>query len=134
MEEQTSPDQPEVVVTKSATCPSLSGASTLTYEVGTTEQDTYYRVVGNSAAGLFSKDWIPLSQITPLLTNSTITSGTLKELYEGRSNNSPGFLLAVLKAEGLVRQVEGKNFHYTATTQPEKIPKAKKKGKGDEEC
>jgi hypothetical protein len=131
MEEQTSTEQPEV--TKTATCPSLSGSSTLTYEVGTTEEDTYYRVVGNSAAGLFCKDWIPLSQIIPLLTNSTITSGTLKELYEGKSNNSPGFLLAVLKAEGLVRQVEGKSFHYTATTTPPE-KKAKKKGKGDEEC
>jgi hypothetical protein len=131
MEEQTSTEQPEV--TKTANCPSLSGSSTLTYEVGTTEEDTYYRVVGNSAAGLFSPDWIPLSQITPLLINSTITSGTLKELYEGKSNNSPGFLLAVLKAEGLVRQVEGKSFHYTATTTPPE-KKTKKKGKGDEEC
>lgn len=126
MSESTTTEQPEV--TKTATCPSLSGASTLTYEVGTTEEDTYYRVVGNSAAGLFCKDWIPLSQITPLLTNSTITSGTLKDLYEGRSNNSAGFLLGVLKAEGLVRQVEGKSFHYTATTTaPEKIPKKNKK-------
>ncbi|MGE0155440.1 MAG: hypothetical protein AB7T17_00230 [Geobacter sp.] len=133
MYEATTTDQPEV--TKTANCPSLSGSSTLTYEVGTTEEDTYYRVVGNSAAGLFCKDWIPLSQITPLLTNSTITSGTLKELYDGKSNNSPGFLLAILKVEGLVRQLEGKSFHYTATTNPpEKIPKAKKKGKGDEEC
>lgn len=133
MSEPESNDTSAIAITKTANCPSLSGSSTLTYEVGTTEEDTYYRVVGNSAAGLFCKDWIPLTQITPLLTNSTITSGTLKELYEGRSNNSPGFLLAVLKAEGLVRQVEGKSFHYTAsTTPPEK--KAKKKGKGDEEC
>ncbi len=131
MSEATTTDQLEA--TKTANCPSLAGSSTLTYEVGTTEEDTYYRVVGNSAAGLFCKDWIPLSQITPLLSNSTITSGTLKELYEGRSNNSPGFLLAVLKAEGLVRQVEGKSFHYTATTNPPE-KKAKKKGKGDEEC
>lgn len=132
MSEPESNDTPAIAITKTATCPSLSGSSTLTYEVGTTEEDTYYRVVGNSAAGLFCNDWIPLSQITPLLTNSTITSATLKELYEGKSSNSKGFLLAVLKAEGLVQQVAGKNFHYTATTQPEK--KAKKKGKGDEEC
>lgn len=126
MSEATTIEQPEV--TKTTTCPSLSGSSSLTYEVGTTEEDTYFRVVGNSSAGLFSSDWIPLSQITPLLTNSTITSGTLKELYDGKSNNSPGFLLAILKAEGLVRQVEGKSFHYTATTtQPEKIPKKSKK-------
>lgn len=131
MSEPESNDTPAIAITK--TCPSLSGTSTLTYEVSTTEQDTCYRVVGNSAAGLFCKDWIPLSQITPLLTNSTITSGTLKELYEGRSNNSAGFLLGVLKAEGLVRQVEGKSFHYTATTTPPE-KKAKKKGKGDEEC
>lgn len=98
MSEATTTEQP--AATKTAKCTSLSGSSTLTCEVGTAEQDTCFRVVGNSAAGLFCSGWIPLSQITPLLTKSVITSGTLKELYERKSNNSPGFLLAILKAEG----------------------------------
>lgn len=111
-------DTPAIAVTK--TCPSLSGTSTLTYEVSTTEQDTCYRVVGNSAAGLFCKDWIPLSSLSPLLTQESISSGTLKVLFPGRSTNSAGFLLAVLVAEGMVRPVEGKSFRYTTADRPKK--------------
>lgn len=111
-------DTPATAVTK--TCPSLSGTSTLAYEVSTTEQDTCYRVVGNSAAGLFCKDWIPLSSLSPLLTQESISSGTLKVLFPGRSTNSAGFLLAVLVAEGMVRPVEGKSFRYTTADRPKK--------------
>jgi len=131
MSEATTTDQPEV--TKTANCPSLSGSSTLTYEVGTTEENTYYRVVGNSAAGLFSKDRIPLSQITDLLATGDITSRTLQVLYDGKSTNNAGFLLAVLKAEGIVQLVEGKSFHYTATLST-KVAKPKKGKKTEQEA
>jgi len=123
METQTSSEQPEI--TKTATCPSLSGASNLTYEVGSTEQDTFFRITANTAAGLFCKEWIPLSRITDLLANGSITSTTLKAVYQGKSSNSNGFLLAVLKAEGIVRLLEGKSHHYTAT-EPAKPRKGKK--------
>jgi hypothetical protein len=122
MSEATTTEQPEV--TKTATCPSLSGSSTLTYEVGTTEQDTYYRVSGNSSAGLFSKDWIPLSQVTDLLRNGSITSRALRVLYEGKSSNSDAFLLAVLKAEGIVRSMEGTAHQYIAVQESGKKKKA----------
>lgn len=121
MSEATTTEQPEV--TKTATCPSLSGASILTYEIGTTEKDTYYRVVGNSAAGLFSKDWIPLPQITDLLRNGSITSRALRVLYEGKSSNSNAFLLAVLKAEGIVRCMEGTAHQYIAVQESGKKKK-----------
>ena len=38
--------------------------------------------------------------------SSQITSFSLRSLYAGKSTNSPGFLLALLKAEGLV-QIKG---------------------------
>jgi len=116
--------QPDIIVTKTATCPTLSGETTLTYEVGTTEQDTYYRIVGNSGKGLFCKDWIALSQITDLLAVSSITSSSLKPLYPGKSANNAGFLLAALKADGIVRIVEGTTFRYT-TDKPIKVRKGK---------
>ncbi len=124
-ETQPVPEQPEV--TKTATCPSLSGASTLTYEIGTRKQDTFLRLSGNTAAGLFCKEWIPLSQITDLLATGSITSTTLKAVYQGKSSNSAGFLLAVLKAEGIARLLEGKTHHYIAAT-PDKPKKSKAGG------
>ena len=124
MSKPESNDTPAIVITRTGTCPSLSGASTLTYEIGTTEKDTYYRVVGNSAAGLFSKDWIPLSQITDLLRNGSITSRALRVLYEGKSSNSNAFLLAVLKAEGIVRSMEGTAHQYIAVQESGKKKKA----------
>lgn len=123
MEEQPIPEQP--VVTKTGTCPSLSNASTLTYEIGTIDKGTFLRLSGNTAAGLFCKEWIPLSKITDLLATGSITSTSLKVLYQGKSSNSAGFLLAVLKAEGIVRPVEGKTHHYIAAT-PDKPKKTKK--------
>ena len=44
-----------------------------------------------------------------MLENSPITAGTLKRagVCRGKSANTPGFLLAVLKAEGLVTAREG---------------------------
>lgn len=123
MSETTTPEQPEV--TKTATCPSLSGASTLTYEIGTTEEETFYRAVNNSAAGLFSKDWIPLSQITDLLATGNITSRTLQALYDGKSTNSAGFLLAVLKAEGLLVPKIGTKYQYCLPTKINPPPSAK---------
>ena len=123
METQPVPEQP--IVTKTATCPSLSGASTLNYEVGSTEKDTFIRITGNTAAGMFCKEWVPLPKITDLLTAGSITSTSLKVLYQGKSSNSAGFLLAVLKAEGIVCLMEGKTHHYIAAT-PEKPKKTKK--------
>ena len=57
-------------ILKIATCPSLSGRSTLTYHIGckrhgdSTEIGTpFIRVYANSAAGLFSNDWVALDVI-----------------------------------------------------------------------
>ena len=89
-----------------STCASLSGKSTLTYNIGmNTEGQTQIQVVGNDGGGYFNTDWITFKDIQAVLAKQPkdITSGSLRCLYPSKSNNSPGFLLAVLKAVGLVQ-------------------------------
>ena len=98
-----------VKIVKEGTCPTLSGASTLTYEIGVDGDGAVaFRITGNTGGGLFGKEWVAWSAVQPVLQSSPITAGTLKRagVCNSRSSNTPGFLLAVLKAEGLVTPLE----------------------------
>ena len=111
------PDVPETAVRilKVDACPSVSGRSVLTYHLGwrqgldlagelTGPGELMLRLFRNTAKGMFCKDWLRWCDVDALLDSGAgITSGLLQRLYEGRSANSGGFLLAVLKHEGLVR-------------------------------
>ena len=116
---------PEIRILKAASCPSLSGKSTLSYQVGyginganasTTEPVIQLRVYANSGGGFFNKDWIALSTIQQLFekcpSNKPITSFVLYPLFHGRSQNTPAFLLAVLKQEGFLRPLKDKQRSY----------------------
>ena len=96
----------EVRILKVATCPSVSGKSQLTYHVAcTAESQIVFRIFSNSAGGAFNQDWVSLNAILQAVSkdNKAITSFMLHPLYQGKSVNTPGFLLAVLKNEGLVQ-------------------------------
>jgi hypothetical protein len=89
-----------------SSCSSLSGKSALIYNIGMdTEGQTQIQVVGNDGGGYFNNDWITFKDIQAELKQKPheISSGSLRSLYPSKSNNSPGFLLAVLKAVGLVQ-------------------------------
>lgn len=116
---------PEIRILKAASCPSLSGKSTLSYQVGygvngvnanTTEPVIQLRVYANTGGGFFNKDWITLSTIQQLFDKSPsskpITSNALFPLFKGRSINTPAFLLAVLKQEGFLRPLKDKQRSY----------------------
>jgi hypothetical protein len=112
------PESP-IRLVKTATCPSLSEKSTLTYNVGrSTEGDIQFRVYDNTGTGFFSKEWVSLKAIQQALAKAaddkSITSLLLHPIYRGRSKNSPGFLLAAIKAEGLVRASTKKRRCYEA--------------------
>ena len=105
---------PAVRILKIATCPSMSGKSKLTYHIGCTaesdvltEPQLCLRVYANSAAGFFSKEWVTLSSIQKLFAKASdpkaITSFVLRQIFHGKSINTPGFLFAVLFNEGLVK-------------------------------
>lgn len=104
----TSPSSSEPITVKSATCKSLSGKSDLTYHIACdSDNEIYFRIAENSGGGFFSCEWIALSDIESVFENRPpmfgITAFTLTQLFKGKSVNTPAFLLAVLKAEGLVQ-------------------------------
>ena len=106
---------PTIRIIKITSCPSSSGKTTLTYHIGcTTDKDIQFRVVANTGGGLFSPEWISLSAIQPAFEQAPfpLTSFPLINLYQGKSTNTPAFLMAALKNEGLVRNLEGKIRGY----------------------
>lgn len=112
---ETQPDPIEVLT--SGECPSLSGASTLTYAIGKhkTENTLHLRLISNTGGGLFCKDWVEAKAIDALLKSGTpLTSRATQSLLAGRSINSGGFLLAVLKHLGLVNVSDVNTRHHLA--------------------
>ena len=106
---------PTMRILKIASCLNSSGKATLTYHIGcTTDKDIQFRVVANTGGGLFSPEWVSLSAIQPAFEQAAfpLTSYPLINLYQGKSTNTPSFLMAALKNEGLVRNLEGKVRGY----------------------
>jgi hypothetical protein len=114
------PTVPSLRILKVGRCPTVSGKSTLTYHVGcTAESAIQIRLYANSGNGFLNQDWIPWTAIQerlkPQSGESTFTSQVLHALFRGKSLNSPGFLMAVLKAEGVVKPSAVKRRCYEAT-------------------
>ncbi len=106
-----------VRVLKNGTCPNLSGKSTLSYRIGVSEAgQIMLQLVGNSNPGYFNNEWVPYSTVQELLAKEdqgkAITSFVLTPLFRGKSTNSPSFLFAALKQEGLVKLSESKRRCY----------------------
>ena len=104
-------------ILKVSTCSTLSGRSELTYHLGsTTDGEIQFRIVSNSGNGQFNSDWVALTAIEKLLSqhplDEPMTSRTMQPLFRGKSSNSPAFLFAVLKAEGLVTAGKEKDGGY----------------------
>ena len=106
-------DNPAVRVLKTATTKTLSGKSTLTYQVGTQEDESVHvRISKNTGGGFFSQEWISLNDIRSVLDEkpegTPVTSFILQPLFRGKSVNTPAFLLATLVHEKLLRPIKGK--------------------------
>jgi len=105
--------EPEMRILKSATCKSISGKSTLTYQIGCLPDSTVHlRISKNSAAGFFNDEWIALKDIERVLAESPegqpLTSFLLQPLFNGKSVNTPAFLMAALTHEKFLRVLKGK--------------------------
>jgi len=88
------------------TCPSLTGRSTLSFAVGRHTEDAtlHLAITGNSGGGMWCKDWTPASAIQDIvLGEGQLRSSDFHDLHPGKSINTGGFILAVLRALGLVR-------------------------------
>ena len=94
-------------ILKRDTCPSSSGKSELTYQIGCNEKDEIqFRVSKNSGNGFHSSDWKSLKSIMALLeeTEYPITGATLLPLYNRLSINTSYFLIVCLLNEGIVER------------------------------
>jgi hypothetical protein len=112
-----SEDNPDIKVLKTATCPTLTGKSTLTYQIGLSpESIVHLRISKNSGGGFFSDEWIALDDILATLKklrkDTPITAYYLSELFQGKSVNTPSFLLSVLKHLKVVRSLPKNKRHH----------------------
>jgi hypothetical protein len=103
-------DPEAVQALKRSSCPTLSGKSTLHYEVGLDAKETpLFLITACTGGGFFSKEWVSLPSIRLALQKSqAITAILLFPLFKGKSVNTPGYLLAVLRAEKLIQPLPGK--------------------------
>jgi hypothetical protein len=106
-----------VRVLKNGACPTLSGRGSLKYEIGADEaSNVAIRLTGNSGGGFFNGDWVPIDAVSKILQSPHVQKGlsstAFVPIYRGKSMNSPSFLAAVLKAEGVIRLQEGKTRSY----------------------
>jgi hypothetical protein len=104
-------------VLKTATCKTLSGKSTLTYQIGCTPDSTVHlRISKNDGGGFFSQEWIPFEDIQRVLekrpAGSPVLSHFITPLLKGKSVNTSAFLLAALSHLKLVRPLPKKKRQH----------------------
>ena len=108
-----SEDNPDMRILKTATCKTVTGKSTLTYQIGSLpDSSIHMRISKNTGAGFFSDEWVAVKDIQKALENipegSPLTSFLLRSLVKGKSVNTPAFLMAALTHEKLLRVLKGK--------------------------
>jgi hypothetical protein len=110
-------DKPDMKVLKTATCKTLSGKSTLTYQIGVTPDSiVHLRIAKNDGGGFFSDEWIALDDILRVLKDrpkeSPVPSHFLTPLLKGKSVNTSAFILAALTHLKLIRPLPKKKRHH----------------------
>ncbi|MCK4999515.1 MAG: hypothetical protein KAS23_08265 [Anaerohalosphaera sp.] len=126
-------EEPALKITSTSKCQTISGKSTLTYNVGIDDEDRFcIRIFSNTGGGFFSNEWVPLEHITAILkdvpVDHPVTSMDLFPLFKGKSVNTPGYLMAVLLNEKLLSPFKDtkRQFVYTgAETLKAKLSKHK---------
>ena len=108
-----SKSEPEMRVLKTATCKTVTGKSTLTYQIGSLPDSTLHiRISKNTGAGFFNDEWVSLQDIQKVLADGPegqpLTSFLLQPRVKGKSVNTPAFLMAALTHEKLLRVLKGK--------------------------
>lgn len=101
-------ENPDVTIVRKATAPKLSprGEGGIDYEVGRVGEDVYIRIEKNHGGGSCSREWVPAGKIRDALTpamhrGEPFKSNALASAFVGKSQCNSGFLVAVLRSEGL---------------------------------
>ena len=99
------PINENITVLKKEMCKSVTGKSYIHYEIGNDPEGVMHiRVIINTGGGYFSNEWVSFTDIYRELDrheDAPVTSFNLSPLYAGKSVNTPAFLMASLKNEGL---------------------------------
>ena len=100
-------------ILKISSCKTLSGKSTLTYQLGCTPDSTIHlRITKNSGGGFFSDEWVAFDDVYQILKkrseDSPIMSHFISPLLQGKSSNTSGFIIAVLSHLKLLRPLPKK--------------------------
>jgi hypothetical protein len=100
-------------VVRTATTDTLTRKSKLTYQIGTLpDGEVYVRIYKNSGNGFFSNEWVSLQDIQKTIggmpAGKPVTAIVLSDLFEGRSVNTPGFMLSALVEETLLVPMQGR--------------------------
>ena len=117
-------DNPDMRVLKTATCKTLSGKSTLTYQIGATPDSTVHlRISKNSGGGHFSDEWIPFEDIQEILKErprgTPVLAHLLTPSLKGKSVNTSAFILAALTHLKLLKPLPKKQrLHELLDPQP----------------
>ena len=103
-------------------CPSISGRSILTYAIGRHKEtgELHLRITDNSGKGMWFDGWASGKDIDAIVKGQDeLTAKSFHALHPGKSINTGGFVLAVLKDLGLIRANEENtrlHEHVPATT------------------
>ena len=106
----------------SGECPSVSGRSILTYAIGRHNKsgELHLRIVDNSGKGMWFNGWAAAKDIDSIVKGATeLTAKSFHALHPGKSINTGGFVMAVLRDLGLIRANEENtrlHEHVPATT------------------
>ena len=108
--------EPSVTILQSDRCDSISEKSQLTFNIALNNKgQAMIRIASNTGGGFWSKEYVPVNAIVNLIESvpedKSITSVHFFKLFIGKSQNTPGFLLAVLLKEGLLEPL-GKKRQY----------------------
>ena len=94
-----------ITILKKEMTKSVTGKSYIHYEIGNDPEGVMHiRVITNTGGGYFSKEWVSFTNIYKELDRhgeKPLTSFLLSPLFEGKSVNTPAFLLAAMRNEGL---------------------------------
>lgn len=104
-----------IVAIYTGECFSLSGKSTLTYAIGRHPEDhsLHLRIVANTGGGMFCDEWASGADIDAIVqSHPVLISRSMTELHAGRSINTGGFVLSILKHLGMVRVNAENSRHH----------------------
>jgi hypothetical protein len=119
-----SENNPDMKVLKTSSCKTLSGKSTLTYQLGCTPDSAIHlRITKNSGGGFFSDEWVKYEDIQAVLKDrskdSPIMSHFISPLLKGKSSNTSGFIMAALSHLKLIQPLpKKKRLHELLDPKP----------------